>query len=85
MPKEYSKLWKKVTFWLAFKGGHREKRIHGQATEKIDKSYRRLSDGFIGHVCFFKLQASGIIRTNHQFNIEYCSIIFQSDHDGKVI
>lgn len=42
-PKEYSKLWKKITFWLAFKGGHREKRIHGQATKKIDKSYRRLS------------------------------------------
>ena len=34
MPKEYSKLGKKITFWLAFRGGHREKRIHGQATEK---------------------------------------------------
>lgn len=52
---------------------------------KKDKSYRRLSDGPIGHVCYFKSQASGKIRANHQFNTEYCSIKFQSDHDGKVI
>ena len=47
MPKEYSKLWKKITFWLAFRGGHREKRIHGQTTKKIGKSYRRVSDGLL--------------------------------------